>query len=130
MSNTLERREPTGVANAESSRDGMSFVPRFDVCETDDELVLYGDLPGVEPGDVDVQCENNQLIIHGKVAPRQDGRKYLYAEYGIGDFHRSFTIGEVIDVAKISAEMSNGVLTIHLPKSESVKPRRIKVQSK
>jgi HSP20 family protein len=48
---------------------------------------------------------------------------------GVGDYHRSFTIGEAIDAEKISAEMHNGVLTLHLPKSEKVKPRRIEVKA-
>ena len=64
-----------------------------------------------------------------RVTPRHSEVEYLYGEYGIGDFYRAFTIGEAIDSKKISAELKNGVLTIHLPKTEAVKPRRIEVQA-
>jgi hypothetical protein len=73
---------------------------------------------------LDVRFENPVLTIHGKVSPRHDDIKFLHGEYGIGDFHRTFTIGEAIDTERISAELKNGVLTVHLPKNEKVKPRR------
>lgn len=66
-------------------------------------------------------------MIEGKVAPRQGAGRYLYSEYGLGDFYRQFTIGEVIDAEKISAELNHGVLTVHLPKTDAVRPRRIPV---
>ena len=91
--------------------------------------ILNGDLPGVSPENLDIQFENEQLVIHARVTPRDENRKQLYTEYGVGDFHRSFTIGESIDGSKISAELSGGVLAIHLPKSEQVKPRRIEVKA-
>lgn len=106
-----------------------TYVPRFDIWEGEDELLLHGDLPGVTTDDLDVRFENRELSIRGKVAPRRDG-EFLYDEYGIGDFHRVFQVGESIDAGKISAEIRGGVLTLHLPKSEKVKPRRIKVKAK
>jgi HSP20 family molecular chaperone IbpA len=105
-----------------------TFVPRFDIWEGDDELLLYGDLPGVSADDLDIRFENRELSIHGAVKPRHQG-EFVYGEYDIGDFHRTFTVGEAIDAEKISAEMSNGVLTLRLPKSEKVKPRRIQVNA-
>ncbi|QEG02641.1 Spore protein SP21 [Stieleria maiorica] len=104
-----------------------TFSPRFDIWEGDDELVLYGDLPGVDPDSLDIAFENRQLTIHGKVCNRHDDDRMLYSEYGVGDFHRTFTIGEAIDSERINAELHDGVLTLHLPKSEQAKPRRIKV---
>lgn len=106
-----------------------TFSPRFDIWEGEDELILYGDLPGVDPDGLDIQFENRQLTIHGKVCRRGDGVNYLYSEYGVGDFHRSFTIGEAINSEAISAELRHGVLTLHLPKSEEAKPRRIEVKA-
>ena len=79
---------------------GQPTVPRFDIWENDDEMVLYGDLPGVMPEDLDVRFENPVLTIHGKVSPRHNDIKFLHGEYGIGDFHRTFTIGEAIDTEK------------------------------
>jgi HSP20 family molecular chaperone IbpA len=115
------------LAQAELTRDKPLYVPRFDIWETDDELVLCGDLPGVQPDGVDIRFENRELVIHGKVEPRNEQAQYVYQEYGMGDYRRSFTIGEAIDSTKIAANMRDGVLTVHLPKSDQMKPRRIKV---
>lgn len=106
-----------------------TFSPRFDIWEGDDELILFGDLPGVEPNSLDINFENRQLTIHGKVCRCHVGNKSLYSEYGIGDFERTFTIGEAINGEGITAEMRDGVLTLHLPKSEAAKPRRIEVKA-
>ena len=115
------------VPTAEGTFSGATYSPRFDIWENDDEMILYGDLPGVIPEDLNVHFENPVLTIHGKVNPRHNDIKFLHGEYGIGDFHRTFTIGEAIDSERISAELKNGVVTVHLPKSEKVKPRRIEV---
>src|SRR5689334_12594096 len=125
MSATVEKREQNGVASAEQTRNGVTYSPRIDICETDHELVLFADLPGVCSEDLDIRYENRELTIHGKVQPRNEDVNFLYGEYGVGDFYRTFTIGEMIDAEKIAAELHNGVLTLHLPKTEKVKPRRI-----
>ncbi len=106
-----------------------TFVPRFDIWEGDNELVLYGDLPGVAPEDLNIRFENQELTIHGKVQPRHQDIQLIYNEYDIGDFHRTFTVNEMIDVDNISAELRNGVLTIRMPKAEEVRPRRIEVKA-
>ena len=128
MSTTLTPEEThNDVAPVERTLGGTTYSPRFDIWENEDEMILYGDLPGVMPEDLDVRFENPVLTIHGKVNPRHNDIKFLHGEYGIGDFHRTFTIGEAIDTERISAELKNGVVTVHLPKSEKVKPRRIEV---
>lgn len=130
MTKNLVRRQGDGsVAVAERTRNGTTYTPRFDIVETDDELVLYGDLPGVAKDDLDVRFENGELTVQAKVASRHAEHEFLYGEYGIGDFHRSFSISQTIDAEKISAELHNGVLTLHLPKVETAKPRRIAVKS-
>jgi HSP20 family protein len=129
MSTPLTTEEtPNDVAPIESTFGGTTYIPRFDIWENDDEMILYGDLPGVMPENLDVHFENPVLTIHGIVTPRHCDIKFLHGEYGIGDFHRTFTIGEAIDSERISAELKNGVLTVHLPKSDRVKPRRIEVK--
>jgi HSP20 family protein len=129
MSTTLVPEETRNeVAPAERTPGGTTYSPRFDIWENDDEMILYGDLPGVMPEDLDVRFEKPVLTIHGKVSPRHNDIKFLHGEYGIGDFHRTFTVGEAIDTERISAELKNGVVTVHLPKSEKVKPRRIEVK--
>ena len=124
-----ENQEKREITNGEHTRAGMTYVPRIDILETAEELVLYADLPGVVSEGLDIQFENGELTIHGKVAPRHENVTFLYGEYGAGDFHRTFSIGEMIDADRISAELSNGVLTLHLPKAEKAKPRRIEVKA-
>ena len=104
------------------------YAPRFDFWEGDDELILYCDLPGVDPDHLDIQLDSRQLALHGKVGLRGKGVNYLHSEYGVGDFHRTFMIGESIDTDAISAELKDGVLTLRLPKAEDAKPRRIEVK--
>ena len=115
--------------DAACSQESKTYSPRFDIRETDDELVLYGDLPGVLPEDLDIRFENRELSIQAKVTPRHCQGKTHCNEYGVGDYHRTFSVAETIDGEAISAELKNGVLTLHLPKAEAVKPRRIKVQA-
>ncbi|QDT03787.1 Spore protein SP21 [Rubripirellula lacrimiformis] len=106
-----------------------TFQPRFDIWEGDDEWILYGDLPGVVCDDLVVTFENRQLSVHGKVGRCFDGENALCSEYRVGDFQRSFTVGEAINSEAISAELRDGVLTLHLPKSDRAKPRRIEVSA-
>ena len=129
MSSTVSTKQnPNNVATVERTLGGATYSPRFDIWENEDEMVLYGDLPGVMPENLDVRFEKPVLTIHGKVNPRHNDIKFLHGEYGIGDFHGTFTIGEAIDTERISAELKNGVVTVHLPKNEKVKPRRIEVK--
>ena len=111
-----------------ATRNSVTYTPRFDIVETEGELLLYGDLPGVSKDHLAIDFENGNLSIEGKVTPRHTERDFVYGEYGIGDFRRSFTISEAINAEKISAELRNGVLTLHLPKSEAAKPRKIAVK--
>jgi HSP20 family molecular chaperone IbpA len=113
----------------ERLRNVEAYTPRVDILETHDELVLYADLPGVDPSSVDVGFERGELSIYGRCQPRNERVNFYLAEYGVGDYYRTFTIGDVIDSDKISAELQNGVLTVHLPKSDSLKPKKIAVKS-
>lgn len=129
MTEMVKKDTGTDVATVERTRTGTTYVPRCDIVETDDELLLYGDLPGVTPENLDVRFENERLIIHGKVESRHENREFVYGEYGIGDYYREFQIFEDVDAEKISADLKNGVLCVHLPKTEAAKPRRIEVKT-
>lgn len=125
---SLQKKEQKPEKGQPEVTRGSYFTPRVDILETAQELTLFVDLPGVKPDGVNMRFENGDLTIHGHCPPRHDKVTFLFAEYGVGDFYRVFTISESIDAEKINAEMKNGVLTVHLPKTEAVKPRRIVVK--
>jgi HSP20 family protein len=114
-------------AGPESTR-AAYFTPRVDIYETDKELLVYADLPGVRPEDVELRCERGELVLHARVKPRPEGQHFLVSEYGVGDFYRVFAVHETIDNTRIEAEFKNGVLTVHLPKAEPARPRQIPVR--
>ena len=106
-----------------------TYQPRFDIVETDDELRLFGDFPGVASDQLNVEFENNELVITARVANRYEALELAHREFDLGDFRRVFRVGEAIDATKIEAELKDGVLTLLLPKTEAVKPRKIKVKA-
>lgn len=124
----LAQKERAEAAAVERTRGEPTYTPRFDIYELEDELLLVGDLPGVTVEELDIRYENRELSIYGRVAPREPRARSLHREYGVGDFYRAFTIAENLEADKIRAELRQGVLTLHLPKSEAVKPRRIEVK--
>lgn len=129
QTNALEKKEAAEVVRSEATRGGTYYTPRVDIYETPDEVLLLCDMPGVKPPDLDVRFEKGVLALHGKVQPRQAPAEYLEQEYGIGDFYRTFSIAPEIDADKIAAEYHDGVLTVHLPKQEKVKLKRIAVKA-
>ncbi len=129
MTEMIRKESDGNLATVERTRNTTTYTPRFDIVETEDELILYGDLPGVAPENLEVRFENEHVIVHGRVDARHEGREHIYAEYGIGDYYREFRINEAVDAAKIEAELKDGVLTLHLPKAEAIKPKRIEVKS-
>ncbi len=114
----------------EATRSGQFYRPNADIVELDDELIVRADLPGLTTEQIDIRFEDGTLTIHGRVPARQtDEVRYLLQEYGIGDFYRTFRVSEDINASRISAEYGEGVLNLHLPKSEAAKPRTIRVQA-
>jgi HSP20 family molecular chaperone IbpA len=85
-------------------------------------------MPGVEKGNVDINIEDDVLDVEGRIDFSQyQGLRPIYAEYPVGHYRRSFSLSNRIDQHRIGAEMSDGVLTITLPKAEESKPRRIAI---
>lgn len=131
MSNTTSIEKRVAPADqAESTRGGNTYVPAVDIVEHEDELLLLADVPGAEADGIDIHYERGELTLTARVAPRQNPESdYLLHEYGVGDFVRTFRVGEAIDASRIEAEVSNGVLTLHLPKAEAAKTRKIAVKA-
>jgi HSP20 family protein len=115
-------------ALAERTRSGCCYRPNVDILEHGDELLVLADMPGASSDAIDVKFEDGMLEIQAAVAPRQsDDHACLLREYEVGDYYRSFQVSETIDAGRISAQYADGVLTLHLPKAEAVKPRKIAV---
>jgi HSP20 family protein len=127
--NGIATKEASAATAPEATRGGVHYAPRVDIYENAEELVLLCDMPGVKPQDLDVRFEKGELAVYGKVQARQTPTEYLLDEYSTGDYFRSFTIGAEVDAAKIAAEYRDGVLTVHLPKQEKAKPKRIAVKA-
>ena len=125
---SMTQKDRSEQMSPETTRGGVFFTPRVDIYETDQELTLYADVPGVTCQDLDLRYERGELIVHGRVQPRHPDVNYLLQEYEEGDFYRAFTIHESIDGSRIEAECKNGVLIVHLPKAEAARPRQIKVR--
>jgi HSP20 family protein len=104
----------------------------LDMHETDSEVVVEATVPGVEPEEVDVQVTGNILTIKGERKEQEERKEasYIYREQRFGNFCRSVTLPTEVDVDKAKAEFESGVLTLTLPKSETVKPKTIKITSK
>lgn len=112
-----------------SSQAGSNRTPRFmpmDLCKIDDHYVLTADLPGVDPGSVDVDVDNGTLTISAhRTARSEDSVQWLSNERFFGTYRRQLSLGEGIDTASISATYENGVLTVTIPIAERAKPRKI-----
>jgi HSP20 family protein len=124
----MTQKERNDKAASESTRGGVLFTPRVDIFETDQELTLFADVPGVHPEDVDLRYEKGELLLHARVKSRHANENFLLQEYDEGDFFRAFTVHESIDASRIEAEFKNGVLIVHLPKAEAAKPKQIAVR--
>jgi HSP20 family protein len=113
---------------AEPIRNARTQTPRVDVFETEQELLLYADLPGVANNGVDLRYEDGELVLQGKVAGGREGQS-LAREFEPADFYRVFRVHDTIDAGKIEAELKNGVLTVHLPKEAKHQPRQVNIKS-
>ncbi len=106
---------------------GPRLMP-MDLFRDGDHYVLNADLPGIDPGSVDVDVDGQLLTIRAERTPRsQEGVKWLAHERPTGSFLRQLTLGEGIDSSRISATYENGVLSVTIPVAERAKPRKIEV---
>ena len=132
MSNqtTIAKREGE-VVQAERTRSRRVYHPSVDIIEKNDELLLLADLPGAKADDIDVNFEKGVLSVYARVNPRrkEENTTLLTCEYGVGDYARTFRVNEGIDIGRIEAEFTSGVLTLHLPKTEAVMPKKVSVKT-
>lgn len=129
MTEELKAKEKTMVeSEGEQTRSGPVFVPSVDIFESETSMTLLADMPGVTKEGLTVDLKDNTLTIRGEVAPAEtEGRRVIFREYQEGDYFRQFSLSELIDQARITASLKDGVLTVLLPKIEPAQPRRIEI---
>lgn len=130
-SKEIKVREKQEVAHpAEQTRPGLYFTPSVDIFETDKEITLLADMPGVKAEDLVIDLRDNTLTLEGGIAPVSDQKEEpIYEEYTTGRFYRQFSLSEVIDQNRIDAQLADGVLRLLLPKVEKATPRKITVRA-
>ena len=117
-------------AAAEQTKPGPMFTPNVDIFETDKEIIMLADIPGVKAPDLTIDLRDDTLTFTGEVKPlNRPEEQDILIEYQIGSYYRQFTLTEVIDQKKIDAALNDGVLRLSLPKLEKAMPRQITVEA-
>lgn len=126
------RREIDRLFEDTFARDGNAWTPAVDIKETEEDIRVELELPGLKPEDVEVTAENGVLTIRGeKRTERKEGEesRYHVVERSYGAFMRTFQLPQGIDEEQINAEFDNGILTLHVPKAALPQPRRIQINA-
>lgn len=118
-----EERQPERVSERPAA------APLVDLYENEDELLLVADMPGVGKDGLDIQFHDGVLSLEGRRDAEREGQSLVRAEYRVVDFVRHFTVPDGIDVEKIEASLSDGVLRLRLPKAAALKPRKIAIKA-
>ena len=127
MSNTDVQQAAASASAA--SRDERALLPAVDVVEDATGITLYADLPGVARDRLSLRVEADTLTIEGDVSlPVPQDMQASHAEIEQARYRRRFTLSKELDADKVSAELSQGVLRVRIPKAEHAQPRRINVQ--
>ena len=128
QTSTQARPEQPAQQPKAGATPGLTYQPNVDVCDCGAEVMLVTDMPGASAESMNVSFEDGVLSVHAKVPQRSLPGRQLVQEYGIGDYRRSFRLGEGFAASQISAEYRKGVLTIHVPRLAAVRPRKIEVR--
>ena len=113
----------------ELAKDVRRIVPPVDIYETSNDVTLVADVPGVTKENLRLDIDKDELTISGTFEEQDGDGKKLIDECVYGEYNRTFTLGDTIDIEKIAAKLDNGVLTITLPKQERVKPKTIAIET-
>ncbi|MCF8093237.1 MAG: Hsp20/alpha crystallin family protein [Desulfotignum sp.] len=114
--------------NIEKTRELYEAARMVDIYENEDEILLYADMPGVAKDELSVNIDNGRLSLSG-VRKLETSGAASWEEFGNVEFVRNFSVPQTIDVEKVEAELKNGVLALHMPKSEEAKPRQIEIRT-
>jgi HSP20 family protein len=130
LQNQMNRLFDTTLQGWPGDSNGTTqWTPAADIYESENELIVNLDLPGVDPKMVDIRVENNDLSIRGErqFEDNQTKDSFHRVERSYGPFGRLFTLSTAVDAEKIRASYKSGVLSITLPKAEAAKPKRIQI---
>jgi len=115
---------------AEQTTPGVVFTPQVDIFETEKEITLLADIPGVKSEKLNIDLRDNILTMTGDIEPVEaSDEEDVLIEYETGRFYRQFTLSEVIDQNKIDAKLGDGVLRLTLPNVEKATPRKIAIKA-
>jgi HSP20 family protein len=116
--------------NGQESMTVADWIPTVDISETEAELLIQAELPAVKKDDVKITLQQGVLTIQGQRTQEREerGKRYHRVERAYGHFARTFTLPDYVDDTNVKAEFKDGVLTLHLPKSEKAKPKAIEVK--
>ena len=126
----VQKEELTTPEGAERTRECQCFVPRADIYELDEQIVIVADVAGADESSIDITLDKDILTINAYVSPETFEDFALYfSEYEVGDYQRSFRISDDIDRQEISAVAKDGVLRVFLPKASEALSRKISVKA-
>ena len=131
LTKTKNALPPQMQESQQAQQEKQFRQPPVDISERENEFVIEADMPGMREENIDVQFHQGELTILGKSDATEKGNEnYRFRQFETVDFLRTFRIGESVNAANISAQYADGVLTVHLPKAEALKPRKIEVARK
>ncbi|MGD9950704.1 MAG: Hsp20/alpha crystallin family protein [Desulfobulbus sp.] len=104
------------------------IAPEVDIFENEHEILLHADMPGVLKDDIAINIDNGKLTLSGMRRLQSSGAS-IWREFGDVEFRRNFSVPQSIDTNKVSAELKDGQIFLHLPKSEAAKPRQIEIKA-
>jgi HSP20 family protein len=107
----------------------MAFLPDFEIKETKDALIFKADMPGVEQNDLDITIDGRRLVVagHREMEKEQRDETFYAVERAYGNFTRAFTLPDGLDTDRVQAALDKGVLTLHIPKSQQAKAKKVEI---
>lgn len=117
------------VRRGESAEELQTLLPRVDVFENKDGILLLADMPGVPKDKLELRVENDTLLIEGEIVPdTPENMEAVYAEVRLSRYRRAFSLSSELDTSRIDAQLRDGVLNLRIPKHAHAQPRKIEVK--
>ena len=132
MNQQAVMNQPAGTTPATDVAErpaALTFQPNVDIRDLGGVVVFTADIPGAKADGIDVTFEDGVLTMHATVPPREQAGRPIRQEYGIGNYRRSFRLGDGFDASQVTADYARGVLTVHVPRLAAVRPRKVAVRA-